>query len=178
VDLSLGLCLPGRYYFLTLSSSPQSPPLERSWNNLRQWLKKSVPGITWCYCFTNEGYGVIHMVVRIHAHVKNLDVRALRRYWKKSHLATQIRIVRVKHGEDLASYLANQKRKNRMAKEMGYQSGVIRWRWSKGWIPLGFTKEFGRIWVRTTALSLGERLKMVSDCINLAAVKQKQGVKL
>lgn len=121
---------------------------------------------------------MIHMVLRIHAHVKNLDVRALRRYWEKTHGAKQIRIVRVKHGEDLASYLANQKRKNRMAKEMGYQSGVTRWRWSKGWIPKGFTKEFGRIWVRTQALTLGERLKMVSDCINQAHEKQKREVKL
>lgn len=174
----LGLCLPGRYYFLTLTSSPLSPPLERSWDALRKWLKVAVPGICWCYCFTNEGHGVIHMVLRIHALAKNLDVRALRRYWKKSHKATQVRIIRVKHGEDLASYLANQKRKNRMAKEMGYQSGVTRWRWSKGWIPKGFTQQFGRIWVRTQALTIGERLKIVSDCINLEHEKQKQGVKV
>jgi len=72
-----GLRLPGRYYFLTLTSTPESPDLKDTWDALRKWLQRYRMGITWLYCFTIEGKAknrkwdlqntratVIHMVIR------------------------------------------------------------------------------------------------------------------
>jgi len=145
----LGLRLPGRYYFITLTSSPASPPLESTWNALRVWLKRYRPGMCWIYCFTLEGHGVIHMVVRLPMRSKNINVKVLRAYWQKLTGATQIRIVRVRESnkEDLADYLVNQKLKKGLGQEFAHQSSITRWHWSKGWLPKGFTKEFGRLWV-------------------------------
>lgn len=162
-----GLKLPGRYYFLTLTTTPESPSLERVWNPLRQWLKRYRPGICWLYCFTNEGKGrgVIHMVVRLKMKQKRLDADEVRAYWYSLTGAKQIKIKRVPESkkDDLALYLANQKNKRGLAKEMGYQSAVTRWRWSSGWLPAGFTRAFGRAWVRMGDIPFGLKLKQMSD---------------
>lgn len=162
-----GLKLPGRYYFLTLTTAPGSPALLKIWNALRKWLKRYRPGICWLYCFTTEGkgQGVIHMILRLGHQMKNLDVVEVRAYWHKLTGAKQVKILRTTEAdkEDLAGYLANQKRKRGLAKEMGYQSTITRWRWSKGWLPRGFTKEFGRAWVRLANVPYGLKLKIISE---------------
>lgn len=150
-----GLRLPGRCYFLTFTTTPNSPSLPALWNGLRQWLKRSRPGICWLYCFTMEGGlyhkgspGVIHMVIRLHMKQKNLDINEVRAYWKERTGASQLKILRVPESkkEDLADYIANQRNKVRMAREMGYQSAVARWHWSKGWLPKGYGKSKSKLW--------------------------------
>jgi hypothetical protein len=88
------------------------------------------------------------MVVRLGHCQKNIDVKALRAYWKERTGASQVVIKRVPENkkEDLISYLANQKIKIGMSCELGYQSAVSRWRWSKGWIPKGYGKVKSKIW--------------------------------
>jgi len=173
----LGLRIPGQYYFITLTSTPKSPALEKTWDCLRKWLHAYRPGMCWIYCFTNEGHGVIHMVIRLGKGEKRLDARTVRAYWENLTGARQIVIKHVKehHKEDLASYLANQKHKNRLGKEFAYQnnqkSAVTRWRWSKGWIPKGFTKQFGRLWVSWSNAPGNLRLKVINDAINKAHVE-------
>jgi len=143
----LGLKLPGRYYFLTLTSSPESPPLKKSFDLLRKWLKSERPGISWIKVFTDEGHGVIHMVFRLPLKSKNIDVRHLRARWKKWHKATQIKIVRARSDhEKLADYLCDQRKMRKLGSEMSWQNSITEWGWSKGWIPKGFTKSFGRLW--------------------------------
>lgn len=161
------LKLPGRYYFLTLTTTPESPALEKVWNSLRQWMKRYRPGICWLYCFTNEGkgQGVIHMVLRLGMKQKRLDANEVRAYWYGLTGARQVKIKAVPESkkEDLALYLANQKNKRGLAKEMGYQSAVTRWRYSKGWLPRGFGRVFGRAWVRVGDVPFGLKLKVLSD---------------
>lgn len=141
-----GFALPGRYYFLTLTSSPSSPTLKSSWRALAYWLRRQRPGIQWIYCFTNEGHGVIHMVIRLPMKSKNLDVKKVRQYWIEAHKAQQLKLVRVKNPHDLASYLANQKsNKKRISTEFLYQPGLERWNRSKGWLPTGITRHIRRI---------------------------------
>lgn len=165
-----GLKLPGRYYFLTLTTTPESPSLVKVWHNFQRWMKRYRPGVCWIYCFTNEGKGkgVLHMVLRLGMKQKRVDADELRAYWYSLTGATQMKIKRVPEvkKEDLALYLANQKNKRGMAKEMGYQSAVTRWRWSSGWLPKGFTREFGRAWVRLNGVPYGLKLKVLSDWLH------------
>jgi len=142
----MGLWIPGRYYFLTLTSSPESPPIEKSYDAFRKWLKYQRPGICWCHVFTDEGYGVLHMVIRLKPRMKNLDIEDIRFLWEKNHKAKQIKIIRVKNSNKLANYMADQRKKRKMGSEMSWQECIVRWRWSRGWIPKGFTKTFGRLW--------------------------------
>jgi hypothetical protein len=164
----LGLKLPGRYYFGTWTSSPQSPPIEKSWPALRKWLKRKRPGASWCYCITNEGYGVIHMILRLGNGEKRLDVNEVRAHWIGLHNANQIRFEHVPEPmkNNLASYLADQRSKRRLGGEMAWQDNIIRWRWSNGWLPKGFTKAFGRLWWSLQDISHGQREKVIADWLN------------
>lgn len=145
----LGLHIPGQYYFITWTSSPQSPSLEKSWNALRQWLHKERPGCSWCYCFTDEGHGVIHMIVRLGKGEKRFNVTRVRAHWSRLHAANQIKIKAIKKDgfKNLAHYLTNQKKLKKMGGELAWQDSITRWRWSKNWIPKGFTAKFGRFWI-------------------------------
>jgi len=147
----MGMYLPGRYYFLTLTSTPTSPPIKKSWKNFHQWLSRHRPGITWCHCLTCEGHGVIHMVLRLGMRQKMLDVKEVRAYWVRLTGANQIKIKRVRDAnkKDLADYLVNQKLKKSMGREMAFQgSSIISWKWKEGWLPKGFTKLFAKEWRR------------------------------
>jgi len=171
----MGMCLPGRYYFLTLTSSPESPPIKKSFNKLRMWLKKERPGISWIVVFTAEGFGVIHMVFRLPLRSKNIDVRLLRARWKKWHKATQIKILRASSDhEKLANYLADQRKLRKLGSEMSWQDDLTSWGWSSGWIPKGFTKEFGRLYVDWIDAPEELRKKVIRDSINIAAVREKK----
>jgi hypothetical protein len=164
----LGLKLPGRYYFITWTSSPQSPPIKKSWSALRQWLKVKRPGAKWIYCFTDEGHGVIHMILRLGKGEKRLDVKEVRKHWERLHKANQIRIEHVPESmkDNLAAYLGEQRKKRSLAGEFMWQDLLVRWHWSKGWLPQGFTRAFGRVWVRLFDISPGQREKALSDWLH------------
>jgi hypothetical protein len=168
----LGVKLPGRYYFITWTSSPQSPPIEKSWVALKWWLHRKRPGACWCYCFTDEAYGVIHMVMRLGKGEKRLDVKEVREHWKRLHKATQIRIDHIPESgkNNLSAYIADQRAKRRLGGEMAWQDDLIRWRWSKGWLPKGFTRAFGRLWYSLKDVSPGLREKVVSDWLQACHV--------
>ena len=153
----LGLKLPGRYYFITWTSSPESPPIEKSWRALRKFLKRYRPQSCHCYCITNEGdpakienLGVIHMIMRLGKNEKRMDVRKIRSHWQRLHKATQIKIKHVPQSQkgNLAAYLSDQRKLKGLGGEMAWQQDIVRWHWSKGWIPAGFTRQFGRVWAR------------------------------
>lgn len=160
----LGLSIPGRYYFITLTTTPTSPELREVWRAFSVWLHRYRPGTCWIYVFTMEGKGkgVIHMVVRLGQGEKRIDVKDLRPYWEKLTGARQLVIkpVREAHKEDLADYLANQKKKVGLGREFIYQSGITKWGWSTGWLPKGSTKAFARLWAcdKETPSDLKERL--------------------
>jgi len=171
----MGMNLPGRYYFLTLTSSPESPPLVKSFDKLRKWLKVERPEISWIVVFTDEGFGVIHMVFRLPLRSKNIDVRLLRARWKKWHKAKQIVIKRAQSDhEKLADYMSDQRKMRKLGSEMSWQNSITRWGWSKGWIPKGFTKAFGRLYVDWIDAPEELRKKVVRDSINIAAVREKK----
>ena len=49
---------------------------------------------------------------------------------------------------------------------MAWQDGIVRWRWSRGWLPQGFTRAFGRLWWSLLDISPGLREKAVCDWLN------------
>jgi hypothetical protein len=67
---------------------------------------------------------------------------------------------------NLAAYLGDQRSKRSLGGEMAWQDGIVRWRWSKGWLPQGFTKAFGRVWVSLLDLSPGLREKAIYDWLH------------
>jgi len=144
----LGLMLPGRYYFVTLTSSPSSPPIKTSWAALNRWFKRHRPGSASLHVLTDEGHGVAHVVVRLKRNQSRIDVKALRAYWQQRHRATQIRIVPVtKSHASLERYLAEQgRRKKGLASEMANQVIITSWDYTRNWIPVGFTRVFRRMW--------------------------------
>jgi len=159
-----GLLSSGRYYFLTLTSSPQSPGIEKSLKKFWWWLKRYRPGYEACYCVTDEGYGVVHIVVRLGMKQKRLDAKTVRAYWEKIHQANQIKIRYVPDSkkEDLANYLADQRKRRGLGKEMSWQSAMVRWKYTRGWLPKGYGKAFGRTWVQYQDVPYGLRLMLIS----------------
>jgi len=131
--------------------------------------------MSWLYCFTDEGKGkgVIHMIVRLGPDEERIDVRVLRRYWENLTGARQIKIKHVgkSQRDNLASYLANQKRKKGLASELIFQSAITKWRWSSGWLPPRFTRSFGRFWAEWSVAPPTLRLKALGDWINACSEK-------
>jgi len=164
----LGLLLPGRYYFLTLTSSPDSPNLEHSFFLFKKWLRYRRKGITFIFCMTSEGYGVLHMVIRLKPRMKNLDIKDVRDYWVSVHKAQQIKLVRVRHANKLANYLSDQRKKRKLGSEMSWQDLMVRWRASPGWLPKGYGKVFGRLWVEWIDAPEQVRNKVVRESIKEA----------
>ena len=138
--------ISGTYYFLTLTSSPNSPLIAKTWNNLRQWLNRYHPSIAYCYAITSEGYGVIHMVIRFENPKERIDAKILRNYWQATHQATQLKIVKVTQSkaQKLANYIADQRRLRGLGTEMAFQNELLRWRYNRRWLPVGFSRQFGR----------------------------------
>jgi len=70
--------------------------------------------------------------------------------WEKLTGARQIVVKYVPETmkDNLAAYIADQRKCRRIAGEMAWQDELIRWRWTTGWLPAGFTKAFGRVWHR------------------------------
>jgi len=179
--MMLGLKIKGRYYFLTLTSSNLYPDcwdlqwrkeksmykLLADWDALRKHLKRQDEGLSWCYCFTDEGYGVIHMVLRRSKSGSRIDVKKLRRFWEKLHGATQIRIERVGDSEKIAKYISDQRKKKKISGEFAWQETIIRWRWSKGWIPYQYTQTFGRTWVSWMNADEFKREKVIKEDVRI-----------
>jgi hypothetical protein len=161
-----GMLLPGRYYFLTLTKTGIGESQYKGFKKFKWWLKRKRPGIAAAYCFTDEGLGVIHLVIRLGMKSKALDKEELDLYlceklgWGFSH------IKRVKLSEQslrsLADYLSDQNRKSRMSKEMAYQSRkkntILRWQYIGKWLPPGWLSRFGRAWFKTNGMSVADRL--------------------
>lgn len=173
----LGLQLPGRYYFLTLTSSPESPSLERSWRKFRQWLHLHRPGIAFCFVITDEGHGVIHIVLRLKPRMKNLKFAEIQEYWQRIHKAKQVRIERVGKAKNLANYFADQRKLKKMGSEMSWQDYIVRWKYSPGWLPRGFIKRFGRLWLDLIDVPEGIRDSEVRIAINRAYEADKKELK-
>jgi len=170
-----GMNLPGRYYFLTLTSSPESPPLKKSFNKLCMWLKKERPGISHIHVITDEGFGVVHMVFRLPLRSKNIEVRKLRSWWVKWHKAKQIRIMRASSDhEKLADYLCDQRKMRKLGSEMSWQDTIVSWDYSKGWLPKGYARELRRLWFNWIDAPEELRKKVVRESINIAAVREKK----
>jgi len=105
-----------------------------------------------CYGITGEGKGrgVIHMICRLLPGQKRMDVNLLRKHWFEMTGAKQLKIVYVPPSmkDNLAAYIADQRKKRGLAGEMAWQDFLERWRWTSGWLPKGFTRVFGRVWWR------------------------------
>jgi hypothetical protein len=88
------------------------------------------------------------MIMRLGKGEQRLDVRKVRAHWMKLHNAVQIKIKYVPESmkNNLAAYLGDQRKLKSLGGEMAWQNGIVRWHWSKGWLPKGFTKAFGRVW--------------------------------
>lgn len=100
---------------------------------------------------------------------KNYDVKELRRYWHNLTGATQIRIERVGgKRKNLANYLSDQRKKRKMGSEMSWQDMIVSWGWSKGWIPKGFTKIFGRMYIDWIDAPEEVKQKVIRDAVNIA----------
>jgi hypothetical protein len=150
------MLVPGDYYWITWTSSKESPKIGKSWNSLRKFLKRLRPGACWIYCITSEGNGVIHMILRLGKGESRLDIDVLREHWINLHKANQIKIKRVgKDPEKLIAYISDQRKKG-LAGEVAWQDKMVRWHWSKGWIPTGFTKQFGKFWYESFLAGLDD----------------------
>lgn len=178
----LGLKIKARYYFLTLTSANLYPDcwdlewrneksmykLQADWNALRMHLKRQDSGCSWCYCFTDEGYGVIHMVLRRSKQGKRIDVEKLRKFWEKQHGAKQVRIERVgvNHGK-LVRYISDQRKGRKIAGEFAWQETIVRWRWSEGWIPFQYCDVFGKTWLSWSDADNTVREQAIRDDVRI-----------
>lgn len=159
----MGVKKSGRYYFITFTSSPQSPKIEQSWLSLRKWLQRQRSQSSHFHVITSEGHGVIHMILRLGKKEKRIEVKVLRAYWQNLHRAKQIKIIRISRREDMARYIADQRQKKSLAGEFAWQHGITSWGWSKGWLPRGFTSYFGRFWWRSRDADMGQREMFLHD---------------
>jgi hypothetical protein len=77
-----------------------------------------------------------------------MDVNDIRAHWYDLTGAKQLKIVHVPESmkDNLAAYISDQRKKKGLAGEMAWQDQLIRWRWTQGWLPKGFTRAFGRVW--------------------------------
>jgi hypothetical protein len=145
----VGMLIPGDYYLITFTSSPVSPKIENTWYLLKKWLHRHFPVMVWLYVITDEGFGVIHMIVRLPKGHLKIDINVLRGYWEKIHKAKFVNIKAVYNQKGLANYLSDQRRRKGMAVELSSQETIKRWRMSKGWVPKAFMVDFGRYWYKT-----------------------------
>jgi len=165
----LGLKIPGKYYFWTFTTTPETKkPVGEYWRTLWKWFQRETDGVCSCYAITDEGKGrgVIHLVLRLAPGKKRVSVVRARAMWKKLTGASQIvvRYVPESKKEDLAAYLADQRKCRKIAGEMAWQDEIVRWRWTTGWLPKGFTRAFGRVWHRYNE-TLGDSLPWASDAV-------------
>jgi hypothetical protein len=82
---------------------------------------------------------------------------------------TFVRSVKESDKEGLANYLADQRRKRGMSKEMGCQSMMTSWNRLGKWLPAYWTRDFGRAWHRTMGMRLCERLVLFKSWLVMYA---------
>lgn len=116
------------------------------------------------------------MVMRLGKNEKRMDVRKIRSHWQKLHKATQIKIKHVPESQkgNLAAYLSDQRRLKGLGGEMAWQNDIVRWHWSKGWIPKGFTRAFSRVWAQLMEVPLEGREKVIKHWINACHVDNEK----
>jgi hypothetical protein len=161
----IGTKKPGRYYFLTLTTVATSSPIKRCWDTLRRYLKNLYPRTVHFHVLTSEGkgQGVIHCILRMGRGERRVEVVPLRKWWTEYAGARQIKIVRVGKKRELARYIADQRYKKELAAEFAWQDGIVSWGFTKGWLPKGFTKAFGRFWHKSRDSDLGQREMFLHD---------------
>jgi hypothetical protein len=176
----LGMKIPGKYYFLTYTTCMTTKhPVGYYWESLWRWHTRYRPGSCCIYGITSEGkaMGVIHMIVRLLPHHKRMEATELRAHWQRMTGAVQLKIVRVDSTKTLklAAYIADQRAKNGMASEMAYQGDYLqRWRWTTGWLPKGFTRAFGRAWMKLQDAPPEIRKKALNDWLNACYLKPEK----
>ena len=161
---NVGMMVPGEFYFITFTSSPKSPDLKKSWNRLREWLKYRYPSMTWLYVMTDEGFGVIHMIIRLPKGTARIEHSVIDDYWLKIHLAHCL-IKKVYSPRGLANYVSDQRKRKGMSVEMSSQEMITGWRMSKGWVPKAFMVAFGRFWAASSALPMTVRINVVNQWV-------------
>lgn len=80
-------------YFLTLTSTPESPDIRKSWIKLVKRIRRKYKDkgkFEYCKVSTSEGYGVIHCLFK----GVRLEIDWLRDNWRKIHGAPQMKLVR------------------------------------------------------------------------------------
>jgi len=160
----MGMMLPGDYWFLTLTTSPQSLrsiriSLSRLWNT---WLKKKFP-CDWLWCHTNEGLGVVHAVLRFGTGDRIPTEEQIREEWVRLHRAFMVDFAPVRHFDRTANYLLQ--RKNATAQELHFQPDVLKWHYSSAWLPRKFASVYGGLWWRTLRFLPNdiERMRVTRD---------------
>jgi len=137
--------------------------IRQLWDMVRKYLKSKMPHSAHFHVLTSEGYGVIHIIIRLVSPDKRLEIIPLRRWWKQYNKASQIKILRVHSQKDLARYIADQRTKKSLAGEFSWQDGIISWGYAKGWLPKGFTRHFGRFWHKSRDADLGVKEMFLHD---------------
>jgi len=159
----MGVKKAGRYYFLTLTTTPEKPLTKKNWDALRKHLKMLLPRTAHFHVITSEGNGVIHMILRLGRGENRLEIVPFRAWWKNLTGATQVRIIRVNNKKDLARYISDQRHKKSLAGEFAWQDLIVTWGYSAGWLPLAFGKHFGRFWWNSRDAELGQREMFLHD---------------
>lgn len=161
---TIGMMVPGDFYFITFTSSPKSPDLKGSWDRLRKWFHYRYPPMTWLYVMTNEGYGVIHMIVRLPKGHDRIEHSVMDGYWLSIHLAHCL-IKKVFNPKGLSNYISDQRKRKGMSVEISSQEQITAWRMSKGWVPKAFMLSFGRFWALSSQLPPAVRINVVNQWI-------------
>lgn len=159
----LGVKKKGRYYFLTVTSSPAEHLEKKHWDRLRKKLKELLPRTVHFHVITSEGHGVIHIILRLGKGENRLEIKPFRAWWRSYHKATQVRIVRINNKIDLARYISDQRHKKKLAGEFAWQDCIVSWGYSAGWLPKGFTPHFGRFWHKSRDADMGKREMFLHD---------------
>jgi hypothetical protein len=155
--ISWGLVLPGRYTFATFTNVGKGKQQLANFRKIKWWLKRHYPGIAGCRVFTDEGGGVVHIVLRQGMRQKRIDKTELDLYLVETAGCGFCDLKRVYNKKGLADYLANQRVKNGLAKEMSRQTQMTKYNYFGEWLPRGWLSKFGRAWYKTMGMSREDR---------------------
>ena len=130
---------------------------------VRKKLKEILPRTVHFHVTTDEGNGVLHIILRLGKGEKRLEIIPFRKWWYNYTGAKQIKILRVSNKKDLARYISDQRHKKALAGEFCWQDLIRSWGYSKGWLPKAFGKHFGRFWYKSRDADLGQREMFLHD---------------
>lgn len=148
-NVNIGLSLPGTYYFLTLTSSPQSPDsITHSWDLLLKRLHRRGYKFDYYGVRTNEGHGVLHVVIRIRKGQMRLKIDEIRRMWVELHAAPQMRIEKIRKKTEMSNYMTQPDCRARapISWEMSKQNHIISTFRSRWWLGPGWRQVSKPIW--------------------------------